>query len=132
MGFVDCDHRDPGLLDKTEERFAFQPFGRDIDDPVFALCGQHKRFAVLARSQGAVQIGGPDPVLIKRAYLVFHERNKRRNDQRDAFEHERGDLVADAFACARRHDGDRIAPLHDRIDDLLLPRPERIVAELFF
>ena len=132
MGFVNGDHRDPGLLDKTEKRFAFQPFGRDIDDPVFSLRGQHECLAILAQSQGAVQIGGPDPVLIERAYLVFHERNQRRNDQRDAFEHECGDLVADAFACARRHDSDRIASLHDRIDDLLLPRPERIVTELFF
>ena len=42
---------------------------------------------------------------------------------------ERGQLVAERLACARRHHRDRIVTLHDRLDDGLLSGSEFFQAE---
>ena len=129
MCLVDDDLRNLRMAGKVEKQLRQQAFRRDIDDLVNAISRVLKRQHKLARRERAVKIGRAHAVLQKRADLVAHQRNQRRNDERHAREHERRDLVAERLARARGHDGHHVSPGEDRRDDLLLPRPEIVVAK---
>src|SRR6185436_20021534 len=64
----------------------------------------------------------------ERVHLIFHQRNERRDDHRQAVAHERRRLKAERLASAGRQDDDRIASGEDGVHRLVLQRPERGVA----
>ena len=61
--------------------------------------------------------------------LVLHQRDERRDDQRDAVEHERGELVAQALARAGGEDRQDGAAGEQAVDDGLLAFAEGVEAE---
>ena len=65
---------------------------------------------------------------LERCDLILHQRDERRDDERDARQEQRGDLIAERLAPARRHDAQRIAPRENGVDEFLLPRAKRAVA----
>ena len=65
----------------------------------------------------------------QRIALVAHQRDERRDDDREAVEREPRQLVAERLARARRHDDERVSPVERRLDGLLLPGAKRLVPE---
>jgi len=64
--------------------------------------------------------------------LIFHQRDERRHDERQAIPHERGRLEAERLAAAGREYDDRVAAGENRVHRLALQRTKRRVApELF-
>jgi hypothetical protein len=62
-------------------------------------------------------------------HLVLHERDKRRDDDRQAALHECGHLEAERLARAGRHDRQHVAAREQRVDHGQLARAEVVVAE---
>ena len=62
--------------------------------------------------------------------LVLHQRDQRRDDQRQAVQHQGRQLVAEAFAAAGGHDAQAVASGQHGGDDLLLPGAEGAQPEL--
>ena len=70
------------------------------------------------------------PSAVERVDLILHERDQRRDDDRDAVQQERRQLVAEALARARGEDRERAAARQQGLDHLGLPgrksaRPKR-------
>jgi hypothetical protein len=65
----------------------------------------------------------------QRIHLVLHQGDEGRDHHARARPHQRGDLVAERLAAARRHEHERVAALHDAVDDGRLLAAERLVAE---
>ncbi len=63
-----------------------------------------------------VQRAGVDADLTQGGHLVVHQRDQRRDDNRGAGPYQGRHLVADAFAAARGHQHQGIAPCHDMVD----------------
>ena len=73
--------------------------------------------------------GGLDPRRLKRAHLIAHQRDQRRDDDAQALAMQSGQLIAKRFAAAGRHQHECIAPAQHLVDDGLLAGPERAQAE---
>jgi hypothetical protein len=69
---------------------------------------------------------------VERVDLVLHERDERRDDERQVVAHERGKLVAERLPGAGRHDDEHVARgwPDGRPDGLLLARAEGVEAEV--
>jgi hypothetical protein len=65
----------------------------------------------------------------QRLHLVLHQGDQRRDDQREVGPHQRGELVAERLARARRHHDQHVAVGQCGVDRLALARPERREAE---
>ena len=129
MRLVDGDEGNGLLLQQGLEEVGFEPLGRDIDDLVRALCDGTEPCASLRLPKRAVDECRGRTGLRKRVDLIFHQRDQRRDDERDAREQQRGHLEADGFSRARGHDGDGLAAFEQALDDGLLCRAEALVAE---
>ena len=129
---IDDDLRDFGVSRKAEKGIRHQPFGRDINDFIGAAPCVIQREHILSGREGAVEIGRAHAVLQQREDLIAHQRNERRNDEGDARQNERGNLIADRFARARGHDGHHVAPAQNRGNRVFLPRTEIVIAENLF
>ena len=79
---------------------------------------------------GGVDKFSPDSPPLQRRYLVFHQRDERRDDEREARKGEGGNLIAEGFARTGRHDAEGVATGEDRGDDFFLTRAEGVVAEI--
>ena len=88
-----------------------------------------QRQAALAGGERAVDVGGRHARLLKRGHLVFHQGDEGRYHQGDALARQRRDLKAGRLAGARGHDAQSVAPLHDSINQRLLPGAEGAVTE---
>ncbi len=62
--------------------------------------------------------------------LIGHERQQRRDDDGDAGQLERGELIGQRLAGARRHDGQHVLAGEEVADDLLLAGTEVTQVEL--
>lgn len=61
--------------------------------------------------------------------LIFHQRDERADNDREARCGERGELIYEGFAAAGRHDHQCVAAVEQGLDRLPLAFPEIIVAE---
>jgi len=129
MRFV---HGDQARADAPEERQCCargEPFGRHVKElqPAFVeACEDGLRFLLgVAGSQRA----GLDPGFAQAADLVAHERDEGGDHDGHAAPHERGQLEAERFAAAGRHDGQRVAPRRHGGHDFGLARPEGVESE---
>ena len=127
---VDREERDLALGDGGAEARVAEALGRHQHEPARAV-GQRRqhRLGLAGRQRGveharrAVAGGG------QRVALVAHQRDQRRDDDREPVEREPGQLVAERLARTRRHDDERIAPGERRLHRLLLPGAKRLVPE---
>ena len=53
-------------------------------------------------------------------HLVFHEGDKRRDNEAQSTHSHGGDLETQTFAATRRHECQRVATVYDGLNDLLL------------
>ena len=117
---VDHEEADPRLADALEEPGRGEPLGRDVEQPRAPGHRAVDRRAVRRRVLLRVDerdLAGRDA--LERLHLVLHQRDERRDHQREVGPHQRGQLVAERLARARRHDDEHVAPGHAP------PRPPR-------
>ena len=103
-----------------------------IDDliPAFAGAAEHERFLIVG--QAVVQERRRHTGLNQRPDLIFHQADQRRDNDGDAREQERRDLIADGFARTRRHDGQNVLSGQKLFHNGFLPGAEVVIAENFF
>ena len=80
--------------------------------------------------QGTVDELGVNTVGFQRIHLVFHQRDKGGDDQGEAVQGQRRQLVTEGLAAASGHEDKGVFPVHHRADDLFLQRQEPIEAEV--
>ena len=132
MRLVHGDHGDIRSLRKRDERLRLQPLWRDVDDLIHALRGVAQRLAVLRRVQRLIQIRGVNALLDQCADLILHQRDQRRDNERDTDLHQRGHLIAHRLSRAGRHDPYDVASGQKTVNQLLLSGTEGIIAEIRF
>ena len=132
MRFFHRDHRDVRPRGKAAEHRAFQAFGRDVDELVAALGGQVQRAGDLCLGQRRVDKCRMDARCVQPLDLVLHQRDQRRDDERQPRQQQGRDLIAERLARAGGHDGQRVPSGQKGADDLFLPGAEGVVAEISF
>ncbi len=98
------------------EQFQFAPFQRRQDRIGFVL-----RIAAGQRAGRHARRG-------QRANLIAHQGDQRRDDDRCAVAHQRGQLIAQRLAAAGRHDRQNLAALGHGLDDLALAGSKAVKA----
>ena len=124
MRFVDRQQLQPAAAHRLQEARAAEPLGHDIDQLI--LAGGHARqpLRLLVGRERAVDECRRQPQGRERVDLVFHQRDQRRDDQRQSGLHDRGQLVTQALAAAGRHDAQAILAGQHGFDHLALPGPK--------
>ena len=128
VGLVDGDEpqieagQDPsdGGLDPLRRRVTELVLaGGERPDPPLALLGWERRR----------EVGRANADLGHGVDLVLHERDERRDDQRDAAQHPRGYLIGERLPRPGGHDPHAVTPGEQRVDDLQLTGAKRGIAE---
>ena len=129
MRLVDREQRDPAAPQQVEAMRHHQPLGRHVEQVELPVAGGALDRPGFARRQSGIERRGADPGLAQRVDLVLHQCDQRRDDDAESGPQQRGELVAQRFAAAGRHQHDRIAAGRDVLDDLLLLAAEAGIAE---
>ena len=115
---------------KVAEAGQRQPLRGDVQD--FDRVALHPRphVADFLVGERAVDERRGNAVGAQGIHLVLHQRDQRRDHQRQPLEPQRRQLVAERFAAARGHQDQGVVPVQHAGDDLPLQRAERVVAEV--
>ena len=122
---ADCEPRQ-----EVAEAGQRQPLRGDVQDFDRVALHPCPHAAHLLVGERAVDERRGDAVGAQGIHLVLHQRDQRRDHQRQPVEAQRGQLVAERFAAARGHQDQGVAPVQHAGDDLLLQRAEGVVAEV--
>ena len=120
MGFVDHHQGNVDLFGHLDEFGLGQALGRDEHDLVGSLYDALQRRPLFLGRQGAVQLGRLDAQVEQFFSLVFHQGNQWRNHDGGAGQQLGGNLVAQRFAAAGRHDGQGVLAIENTVDHVLL------------
>ena len=96
------------------------------------MCSPRSRARDSSSLERRVQKRGRHAARLQRIDLILHQRNQRRNHDRESARAAGGQLKAERFAAAGRQQREDIAARQRVADDFLLQRPERVVAEMLF
>ena len=133
MRLVDGEQRQPRaglhLLQRAQEIRHQQALRRHVEDIQLAAHQAAKHLAGRFGGQAGIEEGGLHAELLERVHLVLHQRDQRRHHDADAVPQQRGNLVAQRFSAAGRHQHQRVAARRDVLDDGLLLVAEGRVAE---
>lgn len=125
--FVDRHERHAYVTRGVDKRFCEDPFGCYVKKFYAAFDGFGHVTGCQVMRQSAVYVPGGYAFFAERLYLVFHKRNERRYDQRDAVGHQRRNLVTYGFAASGRHYGHYVATREDAVYGFLLGFAEFLV-----
>ena len=125
MGFIDRQKSHVALSDDFEKLRLPKPFRRDVQQPVPALGDFGVPPLTLFARERRVDERRFDSSGSQRIHLVFHQRDQRRQHQRDSaprqllivVRQQRGDLIAQRFSRTCRHDDQRVAAAENPVDD---------------
>ena len=106
-----------------------QPLRRNIEQFVLAAMQSGNAATRFLGIERGVQKSRRGAGRLQRIHLILHQRDQRRHHNREPFAHERRQLIAERFPAAGRHQNQHIPPRQRRINNLLLQRPKRVVAE---
>ena len=84
MRLIDRKERNLCLMCKGDKRRVLEALRRHVHEVIPAGQSTREHDALLSRSERAVEIGATDACLLERAHLVAHERDQRRDDNREA------------------------------------------------
>ena len=122
MGFVNGKQTDLLRTKRIEKRDIAQTFGRNVNKTIFPL-RKFLQSKVLFRSgKRTVDICGGNIATGEAVHLVFHQRNKRRDDEGDTVELQRHELKNERFARTRRHDCEGVMTREERLNCFFLSR----------
>ena len=128
--FVHRDQRDVSARREIAEAWRLQTFGGHVEQLHLAGIGGVEHVLLFVHGLRGVDECGGDANLVRAVHLVTHQRDEWGDDDRDAVEQQRGNLVAHGFARARGHDTQHIAVGGDRLDEFGLTGAERCIAEV--
>ena len=126
---VDGEQRDLRLAELGEEALVVEALGRDVEELQAAVSQPLRDGANVGCVEARVEPRGVDALQREQVDLVLHQRDQRGDDDGDAVEEQRGQLVAEALPRAGREDRERGASCEERVDHVLLAGPERREAE---
>ncbi len=89
MRFVHGDELYVPSLQVVEETGKHQPLRRDIKQAKFVVVQTAQTLAAFVRREGGVKKCRRDTRRLQCVHLVFHQRDERRDDDREAIAHER-------------------------------------------
>ena len=121
--------RDAHAVEQAEERAAAKALGRHVEQLDLARHAALNALALLGQAQAAVDEVGRRAQPLQFVHLVLHQRDERRDDQRQPVGQQRGKLEDERFAAAGGHDDERVAPREHGGDGVGLPLAKRGVAE---
>ncbi len=128
---VDREERDSRLREAGEEALVVEPLRRDVQELQRALLQPIEDRALLGGVEARIEPRGLDPVPLQEVDLVLHQRDQRRDHDRQPAEEEGRKLVAEALAGPGRKDRERRSPGEERLDDPFLAGPEGVKTESF-
>ena len=127
---VDGEQRDAGVAQPLGGGAEVEPLRRDVQQLDVAAHGARQAIRDLRRRERAVDERRRQAARVERVDLVLHQRDERRDDDRELGQHQRRHLVAERLAAARRQHDERVAAGEHGLDGRFLPRPERRIAEV--
>ena len=86
MRLVDREERDPRPIELRDEALVVEPLRRDVENLHAAVPEPLRDVARLLGAQARVEARRPDALTDEGVDLVLHERDQRRDDDRDAVE----------------------------------------------
>ena len=129
VGFVDGEQGDLGARQQIARALAQQTLGRDVEQIEFP----RQELALNPRGAGSVETGvqkcGLYPRFIEGRYLISHQGDQRRDDDAAASAQHGGNLEAQGFAAARRHEHQTITTGGNALNDGLLRTAKSGIAE---
>ena len=131
MGFIDHQQRNPEAAQALEKRLMLHPFRRQIEQLQPLLLEILNDPMLLRPREAGMKRRCVDPSLLQTGHLILHQRNKGRNDQGQARQDRRRQLITERLALPGRHDRHGIAPSQHGANDLGLARPKGRKAEPF-
>ncbi len=129
MRLVDRQQAHIGALELCEGAGLREALGRDVEQPQGSAGQPRGRLPVLSLVVGRVEARGRDPAASELRHLVAHQRDQRRDHDRQAVAQQRRQLIAQRLAAAGGHHREHVAAGQDGIDDLTLAGPELGKAE---
>ena len=108
-----------------------QALGRDVKQFVFATIGSLGYFTILFLRGIAVQGSCLYTIGTQTLHLVFHQRDKRRNNNGCSLHHQSRNLKAKTLAATRRHQHKTVLPAKNVAYYILLQRTKPVVTEIF-
>ena len=120
MGFVDRQKLDRGRSNRVQKSGVPKPFWCDINHGVVPTSHMFEPLILLGCRQRTIDQRGGNTAIRERVHLIFHQRNQRRHNDRQAGSDQTGQLVAKAFAAARRHYAQAIVACNNVANDILL------------
>ena len=124
MSLVDGEQTDACPLQHRLRIAERQSLGRDVKQAQAAIGnGVEKGGCFLAAVRG-IERPCRNPEGLQLRDLVAHQRNQRRDHDGQPVPQQRGQLIAERLAPARRHHGEHVAPVEDRADNIVLARPK--------
>src|SRR4030067_1868418 len=126
---VDGKERKGQRLQRLDELRHGEPFRRYIEE--LDLLGlppaKDVRYLLLLKRAGDER--GRNAVFLCRVHLVLHQRDEGADDDGCSLHHDGWQLVAQGLPAARGHDRKNIPAAENAPDDVLLVRPEGLIAE---
>ena len=132
VGLVHHQKTDIQSSGKADEGRGDQPLRRNIEQTVSAGVRVQHDFPASLGGDGTVQAGSRNALCPQLLYLILHQGDQGRDDQRDPPEFHGGVLIAEGFAPAGGHDDRRIPAGQDRADDRFLGGAEGSDGKIFF
>jgi hypothetical protein len=126
---VNGDQADPGIGQHPLRATGGEPLGGEVKELQLARRQRVPDGVGLLGCIGRGQRPGGDPGLAQAANLVAHQRDQRRDHQRDPGPQQGGKLKAQRLAAARGHDGKNILARGDGVHDLFLAGAEGVESE---
>ena len=130
MRLVDHEQPDVGAAQALEEPGRGEPLRRDVEQPHVA---GHRLLDRAPVGRGVAlrvdERDAPRRDALERLDLVLHQRDQRRDDERQVGPHQRRQLVAERLARARRHHHEHVAARERGRDRLRLAAAEGREAE---
>ena len=130
--FVDGEEGDADRVQQREGALTHQAFRRDVEEIERSRAGVGLDCPDLGEGERRVQVRGTHSRLQQGVHLVLHQRDQRRDDDRDAVAQQGGNLVAQGLSAAGGHDHQGVAAAGHVIDDRFLLAPKRVVSEHAF
>ena len=108
-----------------------QTLRAQVQELIVSVCGVVEGQVHFPSAHARMDGHGPDAPRLQVLHLVFHEGDERCNYQGDAVLHEGRHLETDALATAGRENSQHVLPVQCLRNDLLLHRPEGLIAPVF-
>ena len=130
MRLVDHEQADPDLPDELREPRGGKALGRDVEQPDLSGRRACQRLTVGGSALLRVdELDSPGRDLAQRGHLVLHQRDERRDHEREVVAHQCRKLVAERLARARGHHHERVATRERGGYRLGLAGPEMLESE---